>query len=165
MKSNIAKKNHNTLIGSLIGAAVICTLLYNSIRVERIGFLGIADSKELQINFEYPVEVKRVHVIPGQIVRKGDLLLELDQSELNTKIRDVDFRINRLQSEMTLRRQIGRIIPKSKKATENLMDPMQSELSDLLKEKDYLLAKKRNLYVFSPAEGVVGQINFHDPFK
>lgn len=161
--SKIATKTHGLIYFSIAAAIVICGLLYHSIRVERIGFLGIADSKELQINFEYPVEVKRIHVIQGQNVRKGDLLLELDQSELNTKIRDVDFRMNRLQSEITLRKEIGRIIPKAKNITKNagqFMDPMQSEINDLLKEKDYLEKKKRNLYVFSPAEGVVGTINY-----
>ncbi len=162
-KSKISTKTHSLIYVSLIAAIFICGVLYNSIRVERIGFLGIADSKELQINFEYPVEVKRIHVIQGQNVRKGDLLLELEQSDLNTKIRDVDFRMNRLQSEITLRKEIGRIIPKSKNMAKNagqFMDPMQSELNDLIKEKDYLEKKKRDLYVFSPADGVVGTINF-----
>lgn len=163
MKNSLTQKNHNIIYASIATAIAICVLLYNSIRVEKIGFLGIADSKELQINFETPVEVKRVHVIPGQNVRKGDLLLELDQSELNTKMRDLDFRINRLESEMTLRRQIGRIIPKNNKAKgskEQFLDLLQAELNDLLKEKNYLETKKRNLYVFSPADGVIGQINF-----
>lgn len=160
----VTSKSHNLIFLSIIAAVVICGLLYNSIRVEKIGFLGIADSKELQINFEYPVEVKRIHVIQGQNVRKGDLLLELDQSELNTRIRDVDFRMNRLQSEITLRKQIGRIIPKSTKSVSKnagmFVDPLKSEYDDLVKEKDYLEKKKKNLYVFSPADGVVGQINF-----
>ncbi|MES2803118.1 MAG: biotin/lipoyl-binding protein [Bdellovibrionota bacterium] len=162
-KTKISTKTHSLIYLSIIASVLICAVLYNAIRIERIGFLGIADSKELQINFEYPVEVKRIHVIQGQNVRKGDLLLELDQSELNTKIRDVDFRMNRLQSEITLRKEIGRIIPKSKNMAKNagqFMDPMQSELNDLIKEKDYLENKKRNLYVFSPADGVVGTINF-----
>lgn len=160
----VRNKNHNLIWTSIAGAIVICALLYNSIRVERIGFLGIADSKELQINFEYPVEVKRVHVIQGQNVRKGDLLLELDQSELNTKIREVDFNMNRLQSEINLRKQFARIIPKSSKAAAKnageFTNPLQSEYDDLVKEKDYLEKKKRSLYVFSPADGVIGQINF-----
>jgi len=162
-KSKISTKTHSLIYVSIIAAVVTCGVLYNSIRVERIGFLGIADSKELQINFEYPVEVKRIHVIQGQNVRKGDLLLELEQSDLNTKIRDIDFRMNRLQSEITLRKEIGRIIPRSKNMAKNagqFMDPMQSELNDLIKEKDYLEKKKRDLYVFSPADGVVGTINF-----
>ena len=161
--TKISTKNHNLLYFSIVAAIAICAILFHSIRVERIGFLGIADSKELQINFEYPVEVKRIHVMQGQNVRKGDLLLELDQSELNTKIRDVDFRMNRLQSEITLRKEFSRMIPKSKNTAKNagqFMDPMQSELNDLIKEKDYLEKKKRNLYVFSPADGVVGQINY-----
>lgn len=160
----VKDKNHNLIWTSIAAAIVICALLYNSIRVERIGFLGIADSKELQINFEYPVEVKRVHAIQGQNVRKGDLLLELDQSELNTKIREVDFNMNRLQSEINLRKQFARIIPKSSKAATKsageFTNPLQSEYNDLAKEKDYLEKKKRSLYVFSPADGVVGQINF-----
>ncbi|WP_409480234.1 HlyD family secretion protein [Pseudobdellovibrio sp. HCB154] len=160
----VTSKNHNLIFASIIAAIVICGLLYNSIRVERIGFLGIADSKELQINFEYPVEVKRIHVIQGQNVRKGDLLLELDQSELNTKIREVEFNMNRLSSEIKLRKQFARIIPKSSKAASKnageFTNPLQSEYDDLVKEKDYLEKKKKNLYVFSPADGVVGQINF-----
>lgn len=43
----------------------------------KISFHGIAGSRESNVNFDYPVEIQRVLVNPGQKVQKGDLLLEI----------------------------------------------------------------------------------------
>lgn len=43
----------------------------------KISFHGIAGSRETNVNFDYPVEIQRVHVNPGQKVHKGELLLEI----------------------------------------------------------------------------------------
>jgi hypothetical protein len=40
-------------------------------------FLGIANNQESDINFEESTEVRKIHVIPGQKVKKGELLLEV----------------------------------------------------------------------------------------
>lgn len=42
-----------------------------------ISFHGIAGSRDTNVNFDYPVEIQRVHVNPGQKVHKGELMLEV----------------------------------------------------------------------------------------
>lgn len=167
--------NYKVFVVSLMMALTIAFFLFQSIKVNQIGFLGIADSKEQQVNFEYPVELKKIYVIAGQIVKKGDLILELDQSALNTQLRDIEFRINRLKSEIKAREQLSSLVLSKNKSkikiraqmsisssqsSLEIEDLKKSELLDLEKEKDVLLLKKRNLYVFSPIDGVIGQINF-----
>ncbi len=43
----------------------------------KVSFHGIAGSRETNVNFDYPVEIHRVLVKPGQKVQKGDLILEI----------------------------------------------------------------------------------------
>lgn len=43
----------------------------------KVSFHGIAGSRETNVNFDYPVEIHRVLVNPGQKVHKGELLLEI----------------------------------------------------------------------------------------
>lgn len=43
----------------------------------KVSFHGIAGSRETNVNFDYPVEVHRVLVNPGQKVQKNELLLEI----------------------------------------------------------------------------------------
>jgi hypothetical protein len=43
----------------------------------KVSFHGIAGSRETNVNFDYPIEIQRVLVNPGQKVQKGELLLEI----------------------------------------------------------------------------------------
>ena len=80
---------------------------------ESRSFLGVAESREQQISFANPVEIKHLHVISGQAVRKGELLIELDQSELTEKIRVVESTLAKLESEKLVRQQMNMIVSNS----------------------------------------------------
>ena len=83
--------------------AVIFIILYsNRALVESHQFFGIAESNEVIINFENPVEIKKIYVVPGQRVNKGTLLLELDRSELTLNLNEVKHQL----SEFKLQRKI-----------------------------------------------------------
>lgn len=125
---------------------------------ETMSFLGVADSRELQINFEYPVEIKRIHVIPGQLVKKGDLLLELNQSELNGRIRLVRSQLGKLQAEMKVRNHLNSIVSNS--SGPDSSDPLAVDIRDLTEELEYLENQKKNLYIFAEVSGIVGGVNF-----
>lgn len=61
--------------------------------------VGITYSKEYKINVEKPSQVKRVAVVPGQLVKAGDLLIELISPTLDVDIDKLGNRIITLKSE------------------------------------------------------------------
>ena len=121
-------------------------------------FMGIADSRELQINFEYPVELKNIHVLPGQPVKKGDLLLELSQSELNAKLRERQSELSRLEAEMKVRSRMNLLVKNAGDAGQ--ADPLAVRIADLQNEVQYLENQKKNMYVFAELDGVIGSVAF-----
>ncbi|MBX2996714.1 MAG: HlyD family efflux transporter periplasmic adaptor subunit [Bdellovibrionaceae bacterium] len=125
---------------------------------ESMSFLGVADSRELQVNFESPVEIKRIHVLAGQMVKKGDLLIELNQSELNSRLRLARSQMAKLQSEMKVRQHLNSIVSNS--SSVDLADPLAVDIEDLGQEIEYLELQKKNLYVFAEVDGIVGAVNF-----
>lgn len=125
---------------------------------ESTNFLGVADSRERQVSFEYPVEIKQIHVLPGQAVSKGELLLEMNQSELNTRLRLAKSALSKLEVEMKVRQHLNTIVSNSKSL--DSVDPLNVDIEDLESEIEYLENQKKNLYVFSDVEGIVGAVNF-----
>lgn len=125
---------------------------------ESMSFLGVADSREVQVNFEYPVEIKKIHVLPGQVVRKGELLLELNQSELDARIRVTRSQIGKLESELRMRQHLNSIVSNASQVDES--DPLLVDISDLRQELEYLEKQKKNLYIFADVAGIVGGVNF-----
>ncbi len=123
-----------------------------------MNFQGVAGSRELNINFEYAVEIKRVHVIPGQKVKKGDLLLELSQSDLNNQIRQLQALLAKLRAERSVRDQLNRAVGNDLGNPAN--DPLSIEIRDTEEELAILNRQRNNLYVFSEADGIVGSVNF-----
>ncbi|MBO6585661.1 MAG: biotin/lipoyl-binding protein [Gracilimonas sp.] len=49
-------------------------------------FVGVTYSKIYNINIEKPAVVKNVHVVPGQTVEPGEILVELESPQLNLEI-------------------------------------------------------------------------------
>ena len=92
LKSWLGVKN-KYLIYIWVGAFLVLVgmnLFYNR---ESFKYFGIAETREVAINFEYPVEIKRVNVVSGEKILAGRLLVELDQTKLKLRINDVSTRL------------------------------------------------------------------------
>ncbi len=61
--------------------------------------IGITEVKEYKINSEKSGLVKSVHVVPGQQVKTGELLLDLTSAELEMNIEKASNRIALLKVE------------------------------------------------------------------
>lgn len=61
--------------------------------------IGVAQTREFKINSEKSALVKSIHVVPGQQVKEGDLLIELTSQELEIEIAKFISRIAVLKSE------------------------------------------------------------------
>lgn len=64
-------------------------------------FLGVTYAKKYQINAELPALIEQTHVVPGQTVAPGDLLVELYSPALELEIKKLQKEIQNLQSEKT----------------------------------------------------------------
>ncbi len=62
-------------------------------------FLGVTYSKDYKINAEKSAIIDAVHVVPGQTVQPGDLLVELTSQELLLEIQKLQKKIQLLSSE------------------------------------------------------------------
>lgn len=77
-------------------STIAITLLYN---VESSTFYGIADTKEIVVNFESSVEIKSISVTEGQCIEKGDLLVELNSPDLMLKINLISHQLEQLKAQ------------------------------------------------------------------
>ena len=127
---------------------------------ESRSFLGVAESREQQISFANPVQIKHLHVISGQAVRKGELLMELDQSELAEKYRLAEFTLAKLESEKLVRHQMNMIVSNSAGNSDAGNDPLLVEIDDIKKQLEGLEEEKKALFVFASFDGLVGAVNF-----
>jgi len=79
--------------------ALCATILISvNYRNETTDFHGIAETSEIVINSEKQVEIKKVHVVPGQSIKKGDLLVEFNRPELTMEINKIFHRIEELKT-------------------------------------------------------------------
>lgn len=129
-----------------------------------VSILGVAESREYQVNFGNAVEIKRVHVLPNQIVKKGDLLIELSQADLDLQLRVLRSRYDRLQAEFKLRKELSLLTNDGTRLPAG-SDPLQVDLVDTKREIELIERRLRNLFVFAEVEGSVGTVLFKDGEK
>lgn len=129
-----------------------------------VSILGVAESREFQVNFDTSVEIKHLYVFPSQTVKKGDLLIELNQSELTLQLRTLKARYDKLLAEQKLRDQISRIAQETQ-SLQMGADPLLVDIADTRREIDLIEARLKNLFVFAEVDGTVGAVNFKNGEK
>ena len=73
----------------------------------KLDVLGVAESKEYIISYDTPVKIKKIFFLPGEKVRKGQPLIEVDQSQINIKISEIQTKIDVLKSRKQLQEVIA----------------------------------------------------------
>lgn len=157
--NDIVGQDNRLLFFSWWGAVLAIILVGLYLSFEPIRILGVADSKEYQVNFDSAVEIKKVHVLPGQVVNKGDLLLELNQENLESQLRLLKGRIDKLTAEMNLRQHIAKIANEKIEIPDGA-DPLMADFLEAEAERKILENRLENLFVFAEVDGAVGAINF-----
>ncbi len=66
---------------------------------ETTAFQGIAETREVIINSENSVEIRMIHVLPGQAIQKGRVLVELERPDLTMKINNISHQLEELKSQ------------------------------------------------------------------
>jgi hypothetical protein len=157
--------SENRFLFLVWSAALILILGFGFIlNTTTVSILGVAESREYQVNFDTSVEIKHVYVIPSQTVKKGDLLVELNQSELTLQLRTLKGRYDKLIAEQRLRDQISRITNDTQGLSRGA-DPLMVDIADTKREMDLIESRMKNLFVFAEVDGTVGAVNFKNGEK
>ena len=85
-----------TFIALLI-TTVVCIIIYSG--GETTTFQGFAESNETIINSETPVSIKKVLVMEGDTVYKGQKLAELESQELALRIADIRSQLLQIETK------------------------------------------------------------------
>ncbi len=124
------------LVISVAVAACGLVALQGYISVSQLECLGVAESKETTIAFETGVVVKRIFVLPGQKVTKGQPLLEVEPAELNIRMLEVRTELEALESELKFRNSLMDSFSSKKKAKKQAKK-LKGELApEVAKEED-----------------------------
>ncbi len=62
-------------------------------------FFGFAENKDTEINRDFSLQIKKVHVTPGTYVKAGDLLLEVSRSDIEPEISGIEKDVEFLKAE------------------------------------------------------------------
>lgn len=154
----VGPDNRRLFLAWCFAVAIILSLGFY-LNTDSISILGVADSREFQVNFDSPVAIKQLHVYPGQLVKKGDLLIELNQSDLEMQLYVLKSRSDKLAAEIKLREQISHLAQDAG-ALPSGADPLKTEWTDTQREIQLVEDRLKHLFVFAEVEGRVGAVNF-----
>ena len=157
----VAPENRRLTLGWLACVIVVLALGLRS-GVTTSSFIGIADSRESIINFDFPVNVSAINVLSGQTVKKGDLIAQLDQPELELKLQEARAALNKLNAERRLVKEMGQLGSLRNEAApiDASNNPLATEIQNLQDQIAVLENRQKSLYVFAPFDGVVGSVNY-----
>ncbi len=110
-------------------------------------FVGVVGSRAQEITTNAAAKVKKIHVISGQIVRAGDLLIELENPQMELEISKIQAELGYLRDQKAL---LSGLVD-----TEGVED---SRLENLEKQLAILNEEKKALFVFSQFDGKVETI-------
>lgn len=119
-----------------LAVVIVLLLLGWSNMVARSHFLGIAESREITINSENPVEIERVHVLEGQSVDQGQLLVQLRNPELTLRINQISHQLDQLRAQNDV----------DKSELESVLTRLKAEKNALINETDYKIQELKNDY-------------------
>jgi len=104
--------------------------------VECTNFLGIAESREIVINSEDPVEIEMVYVLEGQSVERGQLLVQLRNPELTLKINQISHQLAQYKAKKDV----------DKSELQSILTRLEAEKQALIDETHYQVQALKDEY-------------------
>lgn len=128
----------NPLYLTIIGVGVALYFLQDTHRSSIISFYGYAENKETEINFNFPVQVKKIYIQPGQVLKKGDPMLDIARVENKLTVEDQQLEIVTLQAEkQAFRSKIEGQIELLGQEKEKVLADILTQKKELVTEQDF----------------------------
>jgi len=119
------------LIVWFIALTMLLSMIYY-LKIESTNFHGIADGREIVIDNENPVRVQKIHVVPGQVIKQGDTILELYRPELDFEILKITNELEKLSAERVINSDyINAQINQIKAEGQTRINEIQTEIAEL----------------------------------
>lgn len=128
----------------------ICySLLKNNFNNTVYEFYGYTENKETQLSVDFGAFVEKIFVLPGQVVKKGDVLLELNKSSFDKDIGSIDKSIEEINekrqlNELEIRTAIQKIKTESSKKITQIETNIKVEESKWQYDKEKIDPALRN---------------------
>ncbi len=156
MKIDQLKENFHSLPKSkvFLGVWIFCALLVFGIQTnvdDNKSFVGIVGSRAVEVTKSYSANVKKVHVIAGQTINKGSLLIELSNPDLELEINRVQAELDLLLEEQTLLKPI----------VDNKIQP-NTQIESLRKLLEIYDKQRKDLFIFAEFDGKVHTLNYKE---
>ncbi len=65
-------------------------------------FYGFAENKETEVNFNHPIQIKKIYVSPGQAIKKDQPLIDVIRLEDDLKLEDEIYKIQLVNEERNI---------------------------------------------------------------
>lgn len=159
---------HKYLKFALVSAGILIVSISLFKSQDGETFYGIAESKEIIVNFDRNVVLKRLQVVSGKKVKKGELLAEFDQAQLEAQIAGAKNQVDELRAQSKLVQDLNldaKGVPSSKRQSKNAEkksapDPAQLKLEFLVEQLRILEHQKEELTSYAIEDSTVGSVNF-----
>ncbi|MFW5960769.1 MAG: HlyD family secretion protein [Chitinivibrionales bacterium] len=128
----------------LVGVVIYFSSMYTR---ESATFYGIAETKEIVVNTDNPVIIKKIHVVEGQKVKEGDLLVELERPELTMRItqeksqrqsrlRELRAELQSLRAQYSMNKKLSKGLRsiESEEKSDEIMNPIKIQINNLKRE-------------------------------
>lgn len=149
-------ESNRRLVVAVVIAVICLGVLQFVVTGSNMECLGVADAKETAVSFETPVVVKRVFVLPGQAVRKGQPLVEVEPVEVKVKMLELITKMEALRSEQKVRDSILTSFGTSRGG----ISPMEQEVLGLQAQVDEYKRQLAQGVRYAEDDGVVGSVAF-----
>lgn len=149
------KINGRLFIGMGSAIVAMAALQFHTSEVKK-ECMGVVDLKETNISFDTSVIVKRIFVLPGQKVKKGQALLEVKPVETALKILELKTQLNQLVSEKEIIDSL--FTNKTKGSPPN--SPVELQIEGLKSQIAEVEGSLKQAVRFAETDGVVGSVNF-----
>lgn len=117
-------KKINLLYLAIIPLCYVLFQMNAKLGTEAVLFYGFAENKETELNQDQPVLIHEIFVTPGQEVREGQLLMEVQQADINFKLDNIGHDLE----------QLNIVTQQQKQALQNRIDQLKAEKTSSVAE-------------------------------
>jgi multidrug resistance efflux pump len=116
---------------------LILIAITSAIRSRSNNFYGIADAREIILNSENAVEIKKIRIVPGLAVKAGDTLVELTSQELDLRINSISHELDEIKTRKTTHATMSRAeIRQLKAQLQERANEIRAEIQQLESQYD-----------------------------